>query len=541
MADDNNPPAPIRQENGETGPPSAVVLAKGGFSLVWLVPIVAALIGAFLAYRAISERGPSITITFESGEGLEAGKTKIKYRDIEVGQVTAVTLAPDISHVIVRAQIGKGGERYLTEKTRFWVVRARVSAGQVSGLDTVFSGAYIAVEPSLEGKPRREFTGLEVAPIVTRGERGRHFKLVSDTLGSLDVGAPVYYRSIRVGRTVAYELDESGDFVTIEVFVRAPNDERIRENTRWWNSSGIDVTLDADGVHVDTASLVSVMIGGVSFDSPETLEPGGEVEADHVFHLYPNRRATLQRTYTLKQSYLMYFSGSVAGLEPGAAVVFQGIKIGEVIDVKLQFDRDAVEFRVPVLIQIEPERVEALGSDAMKPQERMRELVNRGLRGQLATSNLLTGKLEVELALHSDAPPAELTQEGRYFVIPTLPTTVEAITQSLGRIMRRIDEMPLDQIGENLKTSLENLNATLAQSEGFATQLNEELAPALATTLAELDRTLTSTRTLLASDSPTRVELERALAELAEAARSARTLADYLEQHPESLLRGKKQ
>ena len=539
MAEERETPTPAAEARGPEAPPAAVVEAKSRFSFVWLVPIVAALIGAWLAYTAFSERGPEITITFESGEGLAAGKTKVKYKDIEVGMVQSVELADDLSHVVVTAELASGAERYLTHNTRFWVERARISAGQVSGLGTVFSGAYIGMDPVREGERERHFTGLEVPPVVTRDEPGRHFTLRSETLGSVEVGVPVFYRSIRVGQVVAYELDESGDFVTAEVFVKSPHDQRVRDNTRFWNASGLDISLSAQGIQVDTTSVVSMLIGGVAFDTPENLEPGREVDDDHVFYMYPNRQASLERTYAVKRRFLLYFGGSVEGLVPGSSVVFRGIELGKVLDVRLQFDPEALEFEIPVLIEIEPERIEFTDVPTDEPDDRAAGLVKRGLRAQLGRGNLLTGQLQVVLDIHPDAPPAELRFEGSYAVIPTVPTPLEEITTSVAHILDRIEKVPLEQIGEDLHESLVALRATLDETRGVSKQLNEELAPTLGATLAQLEEAAGSTNAMLSPDSPMRREMQRSLTELAEAARSMRLLLEYLEQHPESLLRGK--
>jgi paraquat-inducible protein B len=539
MAEERETPTPAAEARGPEAPPAAVVEAKSRFSFVWLVPIVAALIGAWLAYTAFSERGPEITITFESGEGLAAGKTKVKYKDIEVGMVQSVELADDLSHVVVTAELASGAERYLTHNTRFWVERARISAGQVSGLGTVFSGAYIGMDPVREGERERHFTGLEVPPVVTRDEPGRHFTLRSETLGSVEVGVPVLYRSIRVGQVVAYELDESGDFVTAEVFVKSPHDQRVRDNTRFWNASGLDISLSAQGIQVDTTSVVSMLIGGVAFDTPENLEPGREVDDDHVFYMYPNRQASLEQTYALKRRFLLYFGGSVDGLVPGSSVVFRGIELGKVLDVRLQFDPEALEFEIPVLIEIEPERIEFTDVPTDEPDDRAAGLVKRGLRAQLGRGNLLTGQLQVVLDIHPDAPPAELRFEGSYAVIPTVPTPLEEITTSVAHILDRIEKVPLEQIGEDLHESLVALRATLDETRGVSKQLNEELAPTLGATLAQLEEAAGSTNAMLSPDSPMRREMQRSLTELAEAARSMRLLLEYLEQHPESLLRGK--
>jgi paraquat-inducible protein B len=359
----------------------AVVEQRSRPSAVWLIPLVAVLIGAFIVYRTLAERGPTITISFETAEGLEAGKTKIKYKDVEVGLVNSITLAEDLSGVVVSAELVKDAEGYLTENTRFWVVRARITAGRVTGVGTIFSGAYIGMDPSKEGVAQRDFVGLETQPVFTSEDPGRLFVLRSTAGGSYEMGSNVYFRRIPVGEVVSSELAESGDYVTVQIFVRAPHDARVRTDTRFWDASGIDVSLDAEGIRVDTASVASMLIGGISFDTPETLDPGDTPPRDHVFHLHPNRTEAFSRTYAIKRRFLLHFHQGVGGLSSGAPVVFRGIRIGEVLDVKLEYYADTLEFRVPVLIEIEPERITPREDIPEDPEENVRLLVERGLRG----------------------------------------------------------------------------------------------------------------------------------------------------------------
>ena len=237
-------------------PEADIRTQKRRISIVWLVPLVAVVIGGWLVYKAISEKGPTITITFKSADGLEAGKTKIKYKDVEVGRVDSIVLSKDLSHVIVKAEFVKGSKNYLSQNTRFWVVRARVAAGGVSGLGTLFSGAYIGIDPGNPGTPATHFEGLEVPPVVTTDLPGSHFVLRASSLGSLNVGAPVYFRRIEVGQVISYQLDEDGQAVTVKVFVHDPHHQLVRKNTRFWNASGLDVAIGAEGIRVDTESFV---------------------------------------------------------------------------------------------------------------------------------------------------------------------------------------------------------------------------------------------------------------------------------------------
>ena len=536
------------QNSGRVTPsstPEAIVKTKKGFSfsLVWLVPVVAALIGGWLVYKALSEKGPTVTITFETAEGMEAGKTKIKYKDVDVGQVESINVAKDLSHVIVTAELNKGTTPYLTESTRFWVVRARVAAGGVSGLGTIFSGAYIGVDPGKPGKPTRSFKGLEIPPVITRGLAGRDFTLKAQTLGSLDIGSPVYYRQIKVGQVVAYELDKDGKAVDIKIFIHAPHDQEVRQNTRFWNASGLDVTLDASGIKVNTESFVTLMVGGIAFDTPTNLEPGGPAPEGEIFRLYESRQKIFEQEYKERKPYLLYFDGSVRGLTVGAPVELQGIKIGEVTDITLEYDQKRQAFRIPVLIGVEPERIKFIGGKAEpSPAERRRGmdiLVEKGLRAQLKTGSLLTGQLLISMDMYPDAPPAKINWEGQYPEFPTIPTPMEEITRSVTRIVEKFDKLPLEQIGNDLRDTMAHLNKTTEALRTMVKNLDESLVPAASASLEQTQKTLIKVDRLLSAESPTGNELKRALGELADAARNISILADYLERHPDSLLFGK--
>lgn len=494
----------------------AVVETRRRPSIVWVIPLIAALVGGFVAWRTFSERGPEITIRFATADGLEAGKTKVEYKSVELGVVEEIRLADDLSHVVCHARMVKGAEQYLREGTRFWVVRARVAGGQVSGLGTIFSGAYIGLDPAREGKPIRAFQGLEVPPVVTIDEPGRHFVLRSYQAGAVEVGTPVFFRRIRVGQVVSSELDTSGDFVTIQIFVDAPHDERVHAGTRFWNASGIDFSLSADGVRVDTESLISILVGGIAFETPE--HDGGERAADGtVFPLYENHLATQREIYTQKTEWVVYFDQSVRGLVVGSPVEFRGIRVGQVRDVRLELDPEQRHIRIPVVLEIEPQR---FGDMHLSPEERQRRLealVAAGLRAQLKSGNLLTGQLIVALDMHDDAAPAQIVWQQPYPVFPTIPTPLEEITETLTSLVKRLEKIPFERIGADLSASLVAARASLVQAE----------------------RTLASTNALVAPDSPLSRELRRALYELTDAARSLGLAADQIERDPSSVIFGR--
>ncbi len=520
--------------------PEAIVKMKKQFSIVWVVPLVALLLGGWLAFKAISEKGPTITITFETAEGLEAGKTKVKYKDVEVGQVESIILGGDGSYVIVTAEMVKGAKGRLTENTRFWVERARIGAGGASGLGTLFAGAYIGLdlgEPG--GKPTLSFKGLEIAPVVTTGLPGSHFKLKAKRLGSLNVGSPIYYRQIKVGQVVAYEMVEDGVAVDFKIFVHAPYHEYVRKNTRFWNASGVEVSVDASGIQVKTESFVTMMIGGIAFETPVNLEPGAPAEKGATFKLYESREKILEKAYVEKRQWVLYFDGSVRGLAAGAPVELQGIKIGEVTDVTLEFDYEKLAFRIPVLVETEPERIKFIGRETVDKKRGMDIMVEKGLRAQLKTGSLLTGQLLIGLDFHSDASPAKINWDGRYPELPTIPTPMEEITSGVTRIVEKLDTIPLEQIGKDLQQTMANLSKTTANLQKLVQKLDANVAPAATDTLKQAQTTLIKVDRLLNADSPTGHELKRALAELADAARNIAILVDYLERHPDSLVFGK--
>ncbi|MGD8519712.1 MAG: MlaD family protein [Desulfobacterales bacterium] len=574
----------LNNESDLNDVPEAVVQTRRQISIVWLVPIVALLIGGWLAYKAISEKGPTITITFTTAEGLEAGKTKIKYKEVEIGQVEAISVSQDLTHVVVTAELVHGAEKYLTEKTRFWVVRARVAAGQVSGLGTIFSGAFIGIDPGKGGAPTRQFKGLEIPPVVTTGLPGRHFVLESDRLGSLDIGSPVYYRQIKVGQIVSYQLEKDLKTVNLKVFVHAPHHDLVRKNTKFWNASGLDVALNASGIRIRTQSLVTLMLGGIAFDTPADIKPGDPARENEVFTLYETQDDIYQKKTTELRHWILEFKGSVRGLAREAPVEFRGIKIGEVTDIRAEFDIETLEPRILVFVQTDPEAFKAVGQSFLEPKEEMERLVEKGLRAQLKTGSLLTGQLFVDVDFHPDAPPAVVKYDYIYPQLPTIPAPMAMITASLNQLLTKIEKLPLVEIGNSLKNTVQGaerlvnsaelrnammaLNQTLQNTRKFTgnldatitpelhkavvrlnealenaqmlmQNLNAKVTPEINATLDQTQKTLADIGGVVSPDSPIYSELRRALKELADAAKSIRVMAEYLERHPDSLIYGK--
>ncbi|MCU0561169.1 MAG: MlaD family protein [Desulfobacterales bacterium] len=541
-------------------PVAAVASLKRRFSLVWLVPVVAALIGGWLVVKALTEKGPEIAISFKTAEGLEVGKTKVRFKDVEIGQVTAITFGNDIKHVIVKAQLVKEAERFLSENTRFWVVRARVSASAIYGLGTVFSGAYIDLDPGKPGKPAQRFVGLEEPPVVTTGLPGRHFILESERRASIEVGAPIYYRQIKVGEVVAYSLNEDGSKVVAKIFVHAPYHAFVSQRSRFWSASGVDLKMDASGLKVYTESLVTILVGGIAFDSfPSSLAPDAQAPEEAVFTLYPNFQAAQAREYTKTNYFVLLFEESVRGLSPGAPVEFRGIPIGHVVDIKSELDFKMNKIKIPVIVAAEPERISIAGKlpEGVTRENLTDYFIEKGLRAQIRTGNLLTGQNYVALDFFPNAKPAALVREGRYGYaeFPTTPTQLEEIGTKVSQLVAKLDKIPVDEIGQNLNATIKgarrvvaspelletvtSLNAAVKELQLLTAELRTRTAPELTAAVEQARKSLAAAESTLGADAPLQNRLTTALEELAGAARALRVLADYLERHPESALFGK--
>ncbi len=530
---------PVGSSEG-TDAPRAIVRTRSRVSIVWLIPAVAAFVGLYLAFWAWSERGPTITIVFDSAAGIVAGTTVIKYKDVDVGLVDSVELEEDLSEVRVTASMVKELAGYLTDEASFWVVKAEVSASEITAVDTILSGAYIGMAPSEEGKRTRLFQGLEKAPIIRPDKAGTLFQLRARELGSVDVGSPVYYRWIRVGQIAGYQLDEEGESVRVQVFIEAPHDERVRSTTRFWNASGLDAVVTAEGIQVDTPSVMAMLVGGIAFETPPTVTVAQDVPENMVFELYPNKQATRRPRYSLKTRYLLYFKDSVSGLVPGSPVEFRGIKLGEVLDVDVELDRETNAMRIPVVIEIEPERLgltlEDLESD---PRARVESMVAQGFRARLATNNLLTGQKAVDFDFLEGAREQEIIYGRAYPILPTATGGLDAITTRVARIVDRVDKLPIESIGANLDEVFASLASTMSSIEEATASANAELLPGMTATLARLEQTLASADAMISPDSSMTLELESLVGDLSQAADSLRIMAERLQEHPEELLRGK--
>jgi paraquat-inducible protein B len=516
--------------------------------LVWIVPVVALLVGGWLAFQSFMNRGPDITIEFRSAEGIEAGKTRIRHKSVDIGIVKSVKLSADGKAVIVSAEIDRAtAKRFLVQDTRFWVVRPRIAGGQVSGLGTLLAGSYIGAEPGKATREREDFVGLETPPVITSGLPGRGFLLRAEDLGSLDINSPVYFRGVLAGRVVSTELPPDGREVRVGIFVDAPFDRFVNAGTRFWNASGAEFALDASGVRVQIESLLTVLLGGISFESPpgDALRPPAEANAE--FALFDNRAKALMPREAVIETFVVKFTQSVRGLQVGSAVDFRGIVVGEVKRIDLEFDPKEVRFLTAVEIDVYPERLRSRYRDPSRaalpnltPPQRIQRFVERGFRAQLKSANLLTGQLYITLDFFPKAPKATMDLAHKPPEIPSVSGGLGELQESVSNIVARLEKVPFDKLGEDARRSLAALEAALKRMDALMAQVSAEITPEMKATLVEARKTMEAAGSTLASDSPLQGNLAEMLDEVRRAAASVRALTDYLERHPESLIRGKR-
>jgi paraquat-inducible protein B len=539
---------------GDLPQASTVRSKRFRISIVWIIPLLAAVVAIGIAIQRIRNEGPTITITFKGAAGIEAGKTFIKYKDVTIGQVTTVLLTNDYSQVEVTAQIAKHAEGLIVEDAKFWVVQPQVTLSGISGLGTLLSGQYIGFQAGTSKQKGRHFIALDVAPVII-DQPGRRFTLIAKSLGSVGIGAPIYYRSVPVGEVVGYELAADGNSINATVFINAPYDKYVNSETRFWNASGVEVSAGANGLDIRTESIVSVLVGGIAFDVPDFQQPGERAAANAAFTLYSNRTAAMTQPDAVERHFVLFFDESLRGLSVGAPVTLFGLTVGHVAEVGLSFDPATMNFRPRVLITFYPERLTAHLSAqqrtttdiaGMTTEARgriLRHLVeDRGLRAKLESGNLLTGEQYVGFEYVPNAPKPKVDWSQDPLVLPVESGGLASIEAKLNSILTKVDNMPIGKMGDDVKNILASLNQTLKTTDALLGRLDAEWVPEGTKTMEELHRAIADAdRSLLGRDAPTSQNLHDTLQEVAGAARSVRVFIDYLQRHPEILIRGKKE
>lgn len=511
----------------------ATIASRRRFPAIWLVPIVALVLGIWMVVYTFTTEGPQITIRFSTAEGIQADKTKVRARSVEIGLVESVSLNEDLESVSVVARLDKKATPLLRDDTRFWVVRPRVGARGISGLATIMSGAYITLEPG-SGAPsaRREFLGLDEVPATPVGTPGLRLTLLSRGAGSVGVGNPVLYRGFPVGTVEETVFDPETGHVRHSVFIEAPNDALVNEATRFWDTSGISVRTSAEGIEVDIGSLESLVAGGVSFDVPEGKTRLGPVESGTEFVLYEDYQKTTEESYQHSVLYVVEFAQSVRGLAEGAPVEYRGVRVGSVRGILLEElvqEADRSSNRpIPVLISLEPGRMR-LGDTpeaAARLEASIGQDVAAGARASLQSGSLLTGRLFVALDYYPGEAAGEMGTFAGYPTLPTRPGGFQRIERQISRLVARLNDLPLD-------ATLRELNGVLAEVRSVVgSDEFQELPASLTATLDGMTTTLKS----FSTDSSPDAQLNRTITELNRTLQAAESLLRTVEEKPNSLI-----
>jgi paraquat-inducible protein B len=443
--------------------------------------------------------------------------------------------------------MNKGVAPHLVEDVRFWIVKPRISGGQVSGIGTLFSGSYIEMDRGKSSTRREAFVGLEVEPVVTGDVPGRMFVLQGKDLGSHAVGTPVLFRRIKVGKVAVNELNQDGSGITLKIFVESPYDKFVNSNSRFWDVSGIDITADSSGVKINSEGLMAILLGGIAFEAPTGTRTLPEADPDTAFTLFPDRAAAMKQPDRETLAFTMYFKESLRGLTVGAPVELNGVGVGEVRNIMTDVDPKTNEFRFPVEVALFPGRLRAMSREGVadptpaEQKARIDNYIESGLRAQLKTGSLLTGQMYIGIDLFPQATPAKIDWTKSPPVFPTQPGMMVELQATLMNISKKLEDMPIGQISADLRTALQSLNRTLVGAEQMVKRMDKEVAPAAKSALDDARRLLDTANQTLASDAPLQQDLRTSLRELSRAAESLRELTGLLERQPESLIRGKKE
>ena len=525
-----------------TSPPGPEIVRRRRFPVVWLIPIAASLIGIAMLVQSWRSSGPRVDIEFDNAQGLTAGKTHVSYKDVVVGTVSEVSLSKDRSGVVATVDFTRDARDLLKDDTRFWIVRPQIGAAGISGIETLLSGVYIALDPGSTGKAQTHYKAMSDAPMVIRGSAGKRFLLKAADIGSLYVGAPIYFHHLKAGRLISYQMspDKSLD---IRIFIDAPYDQLVNPTTRFWNASGVDLSLTAAGLKVETQALATIVAGGIAFDDPPAAaaaEATPAAAADSTFNLAGDRTSAMADPDGPPRYMRMRFDSPLRGLVIGAPVEFFGVSIGNVVKIAVDFDPATQKFSLLVDVVIYSHR---LGSVLAKLPTNNEEdakvatfigtMVQHGLRAQARTGNLLTGQLYIALDYVKSPPPATFDAEARPLLIPTAPGSVDKIQRDVADFVAKLDRLPLDSIGRRLDQDVGDLGTTLQL-------LNTKTLPALSDTLADSRKVLQGAGGALDPDASLQMNLNDLLRELTQSARSIRVLTDMLSAHPESLIRGRR-
>lgn len=524
----------------------AKVSKQARLSPIWIVPVVALLIGLWLIYDNYTKAGKQITLSLTNAEGIEAGKTKIKVHSVDIGLVEQVTLSEDLTHIEVLARITPKAQPMLVKDTQLWVVKPRIGLEGISGLNTVISGAYIQLQPGKSLEETDQFTVLDQPPISLNGAKGVHVNLIGKVGNSLRVGDPVTYQGLRVGRVVSASFDPKQRQMQHELFIEHPYDVLVTDNTRFWTSVGIDVKLDAEGFKASVPTVESLIAGGVSFGHADDRPMGNPVRSETTFELFANEESARQQTYDQYLEYVLLVNDTVRGLSKGAPVEFRGLRVGTVMNVPWKFNsperKKDFRYAIPVLIHLEPGRLAENGmADLQEWKTRVAQMLQGGLHATLKSGNLITGSVFVDLNM--DGRAHQTYHRERFEGLPVMPTSatnLAQIEQKLSDLLDKLNGLKLEPVLSGLDKNLQQSEKTMQEIRGLSQQVNQLLSqPDLQQMPANINQTMQALRTTLkglSPDAPAYQELTTTLQRLDKALRDIQPLAHTLNEQPNAIL-----
>ena len=529
----------------ENGEPADITNVKS-ISKIWLVPIVAICMGAWMFYHQWSNQGPLINIVFENASGLEVGKTKIKMHNVDVGEVKSIALTEDLQKVLVTARMSANSEGLLRESTEFWAVNPRISLNGISGLNTLVSGTYINMSTNLEGPSSRDFVALSAPPITPSGTPGLHVTLNSDAEFAFKEGDPVIYKGLKVGEFESIYFNFEERVVYYNTFIQAPYHKLITTNTKFWNTSGVEMDIGANGFKVKSSSIETLITNGVAFGVPEGMPQGNRVSERSYFNIHDSYDSAAEERYKESAKFVILVEDTVRGLHVGAPVEYRGIKVGKVLDINPPNSNQQkwldAGVAIPVVIGIQPGRVEQTDDDIGIEfiNRQITTWVENGFRASLQTGNLLTGALFVNLEQYANVPSVEMEKFQDYPVIPSISNEFSQITEKVSAILDNINDMDLIQLSEaankmmdDISASANSMNSTADDFAGTLKQMEEQQVSAKLANALEGIAELTSG---FSSGSRTNNEINETLDTLQQRLRELQPLLLELNQAPNSLI-----
>ncbi|GAC18054.1 intermembrane transport protein PqiB [Paraglaciecola arctica] len=535
-----------KEQQPPTLPEEALVKPVRTVSKIWLVPIVALFIGVWMVYYQWSNQGQLITLQFKTANGLEAGKTKIKTRDVDIGLVRDIELSEDLSGVVVTVRMHKKVAPILHSDNQFWIVSPSVSLNGISGLGTILSGPYINMAPGIDKQMSEDFVALEAPPVTPAGTPGLHVTLNSESEFAYKKGDPVIYKGIKVGEFEDIHFNFKERIVYYNTFIEAPYHKLITSNTTFWDISGVQMELGASGVKVSTGSLETLLTNGVTFGIPEGMPVGEQINGRSFFDIHPSYASASEERFKLSAEYVILVKDTIRGLQVGAPVEYRGLIIGKVLAINsldtTQEDLLEQGYDIPVVISIQPGRVQqpdnAIGLAFIRKQTSL--WIEQGLRATLKTGNLLTGALFVDLQHYPDAPPLKSQRQMGYEVIPTITGEFSEITSKVTAILDNINEIKLKEISENANTMLSQISQSAQALQATASSverlLNTVQEDKISSTLTNTLENISNLTQDYSADSETYKELNHTMQSLQGTLKELQPLLMQLNSKPNSLI-----